>query len=108
MTERDLRYELNAEIERSKALVSKPPRIQPPGSASKGYPRAHGILGGDDPKIAAVTQFYEDLTNLLIPNVKFEPGKYMNLDEKTFTCVYSFANLDDTDDMREKSESFHK
>jgi hypothetical protein len=94
LAEWDARYELNAEIERSKALASKAVRTQPPGSATRGRVRGGGIFGTDDPKNAAVIQFYEDLTNLLVPNLKFEPGKYLGLDEMCFTCIYTYMDLD--------------
>ncbi|KZP21206.1 hypothetical protein FIBSPDRAFT_953935 [Athelia psychrophila] len=90
-TERELRFELAAEIERSKALVVK----QPPGSATRGggaRPRGGGIFGTDEPKNAAVIQLYEDLTNLLVPNMRFETGKYLDLDDKCFTCVYTYVD----------------
>lgn len=89
--ERELRFELAAEIERSKALVVK----QPPGSATRGggaRPRGGGIFGTDEPKNAAVIQLYEDLTNLLVPNMRFETGKYLDLDDKCFTCVYTYVD----------------
>ena len=109
IAERDVRYELNAEIERSKVLASKAIRAQPPGSGTRGRVRGGGIFGADDPKNAAVIQFYEDLTNLLVPSLKFEPGKYLGLDEMCFTCIYTYMDLskiqnDKGDRGREKSE----
>lgn len=98
LAEWEARYELNAEIERSKALASKSVRTQPPGSATRGRVRGGGIFGADDPKNAAVIQFYEDLTNLLVPNLKFEPGKYLGLDESCFTCIYTYMDLNKTED----------
>jgi hypothetical protein len=107
--ERDIRYELDAEIERSKVLASKAHRGPTPGSATRGRIRGGGILGADDPRTAAVVQFYEDLTNLLVPNLKFEPGKYLGLDEKCFTCIYTYVDLakiqnDEGERGREKSK----
>ena len=93
VAEWEARYELNAEIERSKTLASKNARTQPPGSATRGRVRGGGIFGTDDPKNAAVIQFYEDLTNLLVPNLKFEPGKYLGLEESSFTCIYTYMDL---------------
>jgi len=90
-------------------LASKAHRGPTPGSA---YSWAHSwrwILGADDPRTAAVVQFYEDLTNLLVPNLKFEPGKYLGLDEKCFTCIYTYVDLakiqnDEGERGREKSK----
>lgn len=110
LAERDVRYELNAEIERSKTLASKAIRSQPPGSGSRGRIRGGGgILGADDPRNAAVIKFYEDLTNLLVPNLKFEPGKYLGLEETCFTCIYTYMDLTKThNDESERGEEKSK
>ncbi|KAG5338187.1 hypothetical protein C0989_008036 [Termitomyces sp. Mn162] len=83
--ERDLRSELNAEIERSAALSAKANRVPP--SASRGGGHSVGV---DDPKNAEVVRLYEDVTNLLITGMKVAPGQYLGLDEWTLTCVYTF------------------
>ena len=89
--ERDLRYDLEEEIKRSKALAAN--QRQPPGSALR-RPVATNVFGSDEPKLTAVINFYEDLTNLLVPRVKIEPGKYMGLEETCYTCVYTYMDLD--------------
>jgi hypothetical protein len=95
IAEWDARVELNAEIERSKALAAKGHRAQPPGSATRGRVRGGGILGTDDPKTAAVIHLYEDLTNLLVTSLKFESGKYFGLEETCFSCIYTYSDLSD-------------
>lgn len=90
-----MRYELNAEIERSKSLASKSVRRnQPPGSGSRGRSRPGGMFGADEPKNTAVIKFYEDITNLLIPGLRFEPGRYLDAEETCFTCIYTYMDLE--------------
>jgi hypothetical protein len=58
--------------------------------SSQGH--AHStILGSDSPKHAEVIKLYEDLTNFLVPNLKFTPGKHGNLDETLCTCIYTYS-----------------
>ncbi|KAJ7905735.1 hypothetical protein B0H14DRAFT_2661370 [Mycena olivaceomarginata] len=45
----------------------------------------NGVLGSDDPKHSELVRFYEDVTNLLEP-------RYFNLDEWSFTCIYTYAD----------------
>jgi hypothetical protein len=52
------------------------------------------MLGADEPKNTAVIKFYEDLTNLLVPGLRFEPGKYLNQEETCFTCIYTYMDLE--------------
>ncbi|EGO21082.1 hypothetical protein SERLADRAFT_441471 [Serpula lacrymans var. lacrymans S7.9] len=105
---KDSRLELEAEIDRSKELLAKVSR-NPPPSASR-VP-ARRPLGADDPKHVEVIKFYEDLTNLLVPSLKFEPNQYYTSeDDTTFTCVYTYVSPEDipknTPEWREKSISF--
>jgi hypothetical protein len=63
----------------------------------------------DDPKQVEIIKFYEDLTNLLVPSMKFQPAKDSGLDEWTFTCIYTYMDVDDTsindhDSRKGKSE----
>lgn len=67
------------------------------------------MLGSDELKNTAVVKFYEDLTNLLVPKVKIEPGKYLGLEETCFTCVYTYMDLaklqnDEVDPAKGKSK----
>ncbi|KAL0573374.1 hypothetical protein V5O48_008593 [Marasmius crinis-equi] len=77
--ERELKYELQLERENSQR--------KPPASAQRGR---GGILGSDDPKHTEVIKFYEDTTNLLIPNMKVQPGN-SGKDDWVLTCVYSYV-----------------
>jgi hypothetical protein len=88
LLEKELKYELNAEIERSKELAAKSSRNPP--SALRGRP-----AGADDPKHTEVIRFYEDLTNLLVCNMKLQKGKYFSLDEWILSCVYTYTDTDD-------------
>jgi hypothetical protein len=102
----DLRSELKAEIERSKMLAANASRKTPMLSQA----RSPGtILGNDSPKNTEVIKLYEDLTNLLVPNIKFTTGHWFQLPEVTFTCVYTFVpspseeeEMDDDDKGKSK------
>lgn len=96
-TEKELRFELKTEIQRSEQLSRQ--NRNPPGSASRGA----GILKGEDPKHTKVVSLYEDLTNILVHTVKCNPGQHDG-DEWVFTCIYTWR--DDLDvNVPEKSES---
>ncbi|KAG6898470.1 hypothetical protein C0993_006618 [Termitomyces sp. T159_Od127] len=101
-TEKDLRAELNAEIERSKGLAAKANRVPPSTSRGGGRPAAV-----DDPKHAEVIRLYEDVTNLLIPGLKAIPGQYLGLDEWVFTCVYTFFDEKENDPQSAPLKSFN-
>jgi len=80
--EKNLRAELNAEIERGKSLASK----NPPPSVNR-----HGAQSAQDPKQGIVTKLYEDLTNVLVMSVKLEKSEFnLGLSESTAQCLYSF------------------
>lgn len=104
-SERELRSELNLEIERSKTLASKAPRN--PGSAQRGRAGLSVLSPDQDPKISEVIRFYEDMTNLLIVNVKPQPAQYLKLEEWAFTCVYTYVDVDGADDTRQSENSVH-
>jgi len=86
--ENDLRYELQLEVERAKGLVEK---VKQPGSASR--PRAG--VGVGDPKYGTLVKFYEDLTNVLITSMRVLPGRYLNTDDYSMTCIYSYRDVVD-------------
>jgi len=93
-----MKYELNAEIERSKGLVAK--SLRNPPSALRSRPG-----GADDPKHAEVIRFYEDLTNLLVCNMRLQKGRYFNLDDWILSCIYTYTDTDDdTPSASRKSE----
>ncbi|KAK1217407.1 hypothetical protein PQX77_019947 [Marasmius sp. AFHP31] len=60
---------------------------KPPGSAQRGRGNP---LGSDDPKHTEVIKFYEDITNLLIPHMKVQPGNH-GKDDWVLTCIYSYV-----------------
>ncbi|KAF8921026.1 hypothetical protein CPB85DRAFT_1428047 [Mucidula mucida] len=83
--------ELDAEVKRSKALATQ--NIRPPGSAQR-----HGrALGSDDPKYSTTIKFYEDLTDLLVTNVRFEKCKFDENPEEDsiLSCVYTYTDKND-------------
>jgi hypothetical protein len=82
--ERELRYELKMERENIKTLSTSKPSS---GSLGRHASVAHG-----DPKNSEVVRFYEDLTNLLVTNVKIERGRFLNLEECQMTCVYTHVD----------------
>jgi len=53
----------------------------------------------DDPKLGEIIKFYEDLTNLIVPNMKLQKGKYLDTDEWLLNCVYSY-----TDEVAQKQK----
>ncbi|KAJ6597122.1 hypothetical protein DFH09DRAFT_1133756 [Mycena vulgaris] len=79
----DLQYEIKAERENSQKASRNPASVQ------RG-PRA--VLGSNDPKHAELVSFYEDVTNLLVTDIKIQESKYFNLDEWSLTCVYTHVD----------------
>ena len=49
----------------------------------------------EDPKMSALVKFYEDLTNLLIVDVKPQPARNPPLEEWVITCLYSHQDMVD-------------
>jgi hypothetical protein len=100
----DARSELKAEIERSKTLASNPSRKTPafPQGRSQGT-----ILGNDNPKNTEVIKLYEDLTNLLVPVLRFSTGNYFHLSEANFTCIYTFVPRSE-DEGKAKSKTSNR
>ncbi|KAG6909619.1 hypothetical protein DXG01_016401 [Tephrocybe rancida] len=98
--EKDLRSELNAEIDRSETLAAKANRVPP--SATRGVGRP--VI--EDPKHGEVIRFYEDVTNLIIPAMKSKPGEH-GLDEWLLNCIYTFCddNADDQSSQKSKPSS---
>ncbi|KAF8163530.1 hypothetical protein B0H34DRAFT_795235 [Crassisporium funariophilum] len=90
-TQRELTVERDQEIERGKTLANKLQRQPHLGSASRS--RAGGLTGTDDPKYVQIVKFYEDLTNLLVPTMRLQKGKYLDMDEWVLGCVYSFTDI---------------
>jgi hypothetical protein len=92
-SEDDLRIELQEEIERGKTMASKLQRL-PPASAAASRPRTlNGLSSTDDLRVGEIIKFYEDLTNLIVPNMKLQNGKFFGTDEWILNCVYSYVNM---------------
>jgi hypothetical protein len=73
-------------------MASKLQRL-PPASASR--PRTvngSSLSSTDDLKVGEIIKFYEDITNLIVPNMKFQKGKYLGTDEWILNCVYSYVD----------------
>jgi hypothetical protein len=97
----NLRIELNAEVERAKSLAANAQQ-----SSSRKWPAGAGLLSSNaDPKQAIITKFYEDLTNLLVPYMKAQKGKYLDIDDWLLSCVFTHRDVTDEDSIP-KSE-FH-
>ncbi|KAG5645055.1 hypothetical protein DXG03_007145 [Asterophora parasitica] len=97
-SEKDLQIELAAEMERSKALAKA---TRPPSVVRSGRPG-----GVEDPRHAEVLRFYEDVTNLLVPHMKTQPGAYFGLEDWLLSCIYTFSDDDDSDSGIRKSLNF--
>ncbi|KAG2147215.1 hypothetical protein BD769DRAFT_1414918 [Suillus cothurnatus] len=90
---KDIRVELDAEIARSKQLLARQP-----------IPHTKTSSTDADPKLSAIIQFYEDFSNLLVLNIKWEPRDGME-DDIVHTCVYTFvATVKDPPDTWEHVE----
>ncbi|KIY43529.1 hypothetical protein FISHEDRAFT_53524, partial [Fistulina hepatica ATCC 64428] len=60
----------------------------------------------DDPKHSVVVNFYEDITNLLVLDIKPQPPQYMKLTEWTLSCLYSWTSVDAGEGQEKPSISF--
>ena len=85
-----LRSDLRAEIDNTKAIMSRTNNREPPSSATKNKPN---VLPKQDPKHGLIVRLYEDLTNFLVMNIKVEAGKVSGNtkgpDEMVYKCVYT-------------------
>lgn len=81
--------ERDAEIERSKELLSRVAlKVAPTTSRSQ----QRRPIGAEDPK-TEVIKFYEEMSNLLVTNVKFEDAPGSDEQEVTFHCVYTYFEM---------------
>ena len=82
----------------------------PPASAAASRPRTlNGLSLTDDLKVGEIIKFYEDLTNLIVPSMKLQKGKYLGTEEWILNCVYSYVNEEDANSQKpakSKSEFF--
>lgn len=94
-----MQNDLKAEIERAKVLGSK----AMPSSASK--TRVPAGIVGENMKNTEVLRLYEDATNLLVTNVRYQKGNYFDYEDCILTCIYTYINENETsDDQKGKSE----
>ncbi|KAK0451114.1 hypothetical protein EV421DRAFT_1899338 [Armillaria borealis] len=101
---KDLRVELQAEIDRANTLAKDPRR--PPGSAQRN--RGQTVLGAQEPKHGATIQFYEDVTNLLITNVRNEKCSKRDKEEDwILTCIYTYVDEDTPGDPDSNGKSLN-
>lgn len=96
--EQDLKMQLKAEIDRANSFLAKASKVPDSALRSK--------RTSDDPKQVEVTKFYEDLTNILIPNIKPAKGKYPDKEEWIMTCVYSHAEEGELNSNQSRSLHF--
>ncbi len=102
LLENELRFELKAEIERSKALADKSIRTpQAPRSRMAG-------AAFEDPKNTEVIRFYEDLTNLLVTSMKHQASHRPGADEWILKCIYTYSEDDTATDALQKSMFYQK
>ncbi|KAL1735417.1 hypothetical protein EV714DRAFT_244366 [Schizophyllum commune] len=95
---KEFQFELKMEREQSKqGGRNAPPSVQR-NAAAKGQI--------DDPKPAVVLSFYEDLTNIIIPNVKPQPPQYLTEPEYDLHCVYTHAATDEQAGSRVRALEF--
>ncbi|GLB34739.1 putative chromosome segregation protein [Lyophyllum shimeji] len=100
---KDLRLELQTEIKRSTSLNAKLNQKQPLRSGGP-VGRPGGV---DDPRHAEVVRFYEDLSNLLVPNMKAQPGKYLDLEDWVLSCIYTFNDDEAADQDKAPNKSLN-
>ncbi|KAK0483876.1 hypothetical protein IW261DRAFT_985574 [Armillaria novae-zelandiae] len=104
-TIKDLRVELQAEIDRANNLAKDPRR--PPGSAQRNN-RGQTVLGAQEPKHGATIKFYEDVTNLLITNVRNEKCSKRDKEEDwILTCIYTYVDEDSPGDPDSNGKSLN-
>lgn len=67
-----------------------------PDSTSQA-PRGPALSHIEDPKMAQIVRFYEDLTNLVITDItKPQSARHVQLKDWLLTCVYSYRDVGDT------------
>ncbi|KAI0063426.1 hypothetical protein BV25DRAFT_1899389 [Artomyces pyxidatus] len=91
-SEDDLKMQLKAEIERNRTLLANRNGRDPPGSTLRG--RAGRDAISNDPKNGATISLYEDMTNFLITNVKFEKGQYLDTEDWIYYCIFTHSETE--------------
>ncbi|KAK7020435.1 hypothetical protein R3P38DRAFT_2969447 [Favolaschia claudopus] len=92
-TESDLQYEIKTERENNQKNTRNPP------SALRGR-GPNAVLGSDDPKHSELVRFYEDVTNLLVTDIKMQEPKFFKLDECSMTCIYTYEDKTASEESR--------
>ncbi len=88
-----LQSDLDTEVAHNKALTSQRTNRDPPSSATRG-PKVPTTSRADDFKNGKVIRLYEDLTNLLVINVKHEQnGSYADAGEEfVYNIIFTHAS----------------
>ncbi|KDR73573.1 hypothetical protein GALMADRAFT_228017 [Galerina marginata CBS 339.88] len=85
------KLELKEEIGRGRTLLAQQQRQSAPSSRSR---TGWNTLGSSsDPKYGIIIAFYEDLTNVIVPTMKNQPGKYLDKDEWALSCCYTHKDV---------------
>jgi len=53
------------------------------------------VSSSQDPKLSQIVRFYEDLTNLIIPHIKMQPGRFLDTPEWILNCCYTYNDVTD-------------
>ncbi|CAK5277341.1 unnamed protein product, partial [Mycena citricolor] len=84
LTLKDLQYELKVERENSQKSRQNTVASTPRGLAK-------GVLGSDEPKNARLITFYEDITNLLVTDVKLAHTPQTGPKQWNLMCIYTYS-----------------
>jgi len=96
---KDQQEELKMEIQRSKGLALRNTIEHQARGRAQTRPTRPST---NNPKNTQVIKLYEDLTNLLVHNVKFQPSQYLDLEESCFSCIYTYVDLEDVADEKKR------
>ncbi|KAF5358061.1 hypothetical protein D9756_001359 [Leucocoprinus leucothites] len=96
--EKELRFELKAEIDRANSLAKQAPRHP--------HPTPRSGMVAEDPKHREAISLYEDLTNIIVLNIRSTPSSTGRKDEWQFTCCYTHTNESDSVNPATRSLSF--
>ncbi|KAJ7219455.1 hypothetical protein GGX14DRAFT_592259 [Mycena pura] len=88
----DLQHEIQLERQNSQKASRNAPVSRGRGP--------HALLGSDDPKHSELVRFYEDVTNLLVTDIKVQEPKHFNLDEWNLTCVYTYTDKSGSEETK--------
>lgn len=80
------------EIDRGKQLQAKLNQ-KPQGSAQRALPNGRVPAYGDSASHREQTLFYEDLTNVMVLDVKPQKSAYFDLDDWVLLCLYTYKDV---------------